>query len=86
MTCEMTCHTLHAMNAGGGWRGERSDKWCISYYLLIFKFITTTTNNPPPHTLHGHLEFFLLAGYIMCVCGGGFGGGVVCVYTNTSII
>ena len=69
----MTCHTLHAVNVGGG---GRSDKWCISYYLLIFKFIITTTNNPPPPPLHGHLELLLLSGYIMCVCGGGVGGGI----------
>ena len=51
------------------------------YYLLIFKFMITTTNNPPP-PLHGHLELFLLSGYIMCVCGGGVGRegvGGVCV-------
>ena len=66
----MTCHTLHAKNGGGG---GRSDKWCISYYLLIFKFIITSTNKP--HPLHGHLELFLLSGYIICVCGGGVGRG-----------
>ena len=67
----MTCHTLHAVNVGGGGGGVINGALvtiCYSSSSLLHQLTT-------PSPLHGHLELFLLSGYIMCVCGGGVGRG-----------